>query len=77
MFLFGTGVGIVAFAETEPLFTSFWNNSGSLGRVTLSDWLGVSTGLVVAGVVVMAIGAFWFAEWAEKRFAVESTEDAA
>jgi len=68
MFLLGTGIGIVAFAETEPFFADFWNNAGFLGRLTIPEWAGVSNGVVVLGVIAMALGAFKFAEWAEGRF---------
>jgi len=67
-FILGTILGIAVFAETESLFTFFWHDAGFLGRFTIPEWLGASTGAVVLGVIVMALGAFAFAEWAERRF---------
>ena len=46
-------------------------NSGIQGifeRLTLPDLAGMDAGLVVVAVVLMAVGAFWFAEWVVRRF---------
>lgn len=60
MFLFGVGV---------PRFWQFFNFSGDRGRWTLYQWLHVDAGLLVVAVVLMAVGAFAFAEWCERTFA--------
>jgi rhodanese-related sulfurtransferase len=39
-----------------------------MGRFLLPEWLGISTGLTVLLIVVMALGAFWLAEKAERVF---------
>jgi len=49
-------------------FWSFYNSSGFAGRLTLPDWLGIPTGVVVFAVVVMAVLMFWGAEKLEKIF---------
>ena len=68
MFLVGTLLGIVAFSETAPLVAHFWHEAGSYGRLMLPELFGISTGMIVFLVVVMALGAFRLAEWCEARF---------
>ncbi len=65
----GVLFGLLMFGETAPAFWGFFNHAGSLGRLTLYDLLGVDAGVVVLGVVLMAIGAFGFAEIMERIFA--------
>lgn len=67
VFFLGLLAGVFVFGETVGLFADFWYSS-HMGRFTLPDWLGVSTGAVVLLIVLMAIGAFRLAEWAEARF---------
>jgi len=67
LFVLGGLVGVWLFGETVGAFEPFWL-SGDLGRLTIQDWLGVSTGAVVLGVVALALLAFWGAEWLERRF---------
>jgi rhodanese-related sulfurtransferase len=66
-FVFGAVTGIFLFGETVGLFESFWNSS-YLGRFTLPEWLGLSTGTVVVLVVFMALFMFWGAEQLERIF---------
>ena len=70
----GVLFGLLVFGETAPAFWEFFNHAGSLGRLTLFDALGVDAGVVVLGVVLMAIGAFAFAELMERVFARPSQE---
>ncbi len=65
-FVLGLFGGIFAFGRTVPWFEHFWSESGSFGRVTLFDWLGVSPPLAVLGAVVMALGMFGGAEALER-----------
>jgi hypothetical protein len=67
-FVLGCTVGIVVFGETVSLFRPFWEHSGSAGALTLPAWLGVGTGIVVIGVILMALGMFWGAEKLEGIF---------
>ncbi|MCH5373790.1 MAG: YeeE/YedE family protein, partial [Planctomycetes bacterium] len=66
--LFASGVfgGLFLFAQSMPWCWTFWNTAGSAGRLTLADWLGVDAGLLVIGVLLMAVAAFWFAERVER-----------
>ena len=68
VFLAGGGIGAFLFAETYPLIQTF-HNQGNRGPVKLSESLGMSDPLFIFLVTVIAIGMFWVAEKAEKRFA--------
>lgn len=65
VFILGILFGIFVFGEIFPLIEDFYNST-NLGRVTLPDALGLSYGMVVFLVVLMAIGAFALAGWGEK-----------
>jgi rhodanese-related sulfurtransferase len=65
-FALGTFFGIFLFGETVPLFEDFFNSS-FMGRFTLMELFNTSTGVIVLGVVIMAIAAFAFAELAERK----------
>ncbi len=66
-FALGTLFGIFVFGETVQYFEEFWNSS-YYGRFTIMDWLNLSTGVVVVGVVLMALFMFWGGELLEQRF---------
>lgn len=67
-FMLGGFVGAALFAESEPLFTNWYNNAGYFGRVTLDEVFGISKGAVVVIVVFMALFMFWGAEQLERIF---------
>jgi rhodanese-related sulfurtransferase len=67
IFVVGVLFGIFAFGETVGYFEEFWNSS-YLGRFTLPELFGVSTGWVVLGVVLMALAMFAGAEQMERIF---------
>lgn len=64
-FVGGVLFGILMFGETVGLYENFWHSS-YLGRYTIMDWLGLSTGVVVLLVVLMALFMFWGAEQLER-----------
>jgi hypothetical protein len=66
-FIGGIFVGIFLFGAGVPHFAAF-NDSGSLGALTLPVLLNVNTGLVVLAVVLIALGAFWAAEKSEGQW---------
>ncbi len=66
-FVLGVLFGIFLFGETVPFFEEWWNSS-YLGRLTIPEWLGVSYGVVVLGVVLMALFMFWGGEQLERIF---------
>ncbi len=71
VFVVGMVFGIFVFGEMFPWIEDFFN-SGYMGTVTLPSFLGLSYGLVVFLVVLMAIGAFAAAEWGEKKMAAKT-----
>ena len=76
-FVLGVVCGLFGFALSIPVIWEFWNQAGFAGRLTLFDWVGVDAGWIVVAVFVMAMGAFWFAEWMERLFRRGGTHDAA
>lgn len=67
VFILGMMFGVLIFAEMFPVLEGFYN-SGSLGAVRLPQVLHLSSGVIAFLVCVMAIGAFWLGEKAEKKF---------
>ena len=67
LFVLGGLFGIWAFGETVGSFEGFFYSS-YYGRLTLYNWLGIPTGVVVLLVVLMALVMFYFAEIAEAYF---------
>jgi hypothetical protein len=68
VYMAGLVFGTLVFAEVFPLMKAFYL-SGAYGHRSLPDVLGLSYGLVVFAVVVMAVAGFWGAGWVEGRFA--------
>jgi uncharacterized protein len=63
-FIIGIFIGIFIFGAGVPHFEVF-NDSGSLGALTLPVLLNVNNGLVAFAVSIIALGAFWAAEKSE------------
>lgn len=70
IFAGGVVVGSLLFGPlvSIPAVWNFWHNSGYLGRLTWADVLGIDAGWVVLAVLIMAFGAFAFAEVCERLF---------
>lgn len=68
VFLAGVVAGTVAVGEASPWLDRFVD-SGDRGTLTLPEVLHLPYGVVVAIVLVMALGAFRGAGWVERRFA--------
>lgn len=66
-FALGALAGIFLFGETVDLFAGFWNSS-FYGRLSIQDWLGLPAGVVVVGVIFMALFMFWGGEQLERIF---------
>jgi len=66
-FIGGMLVGVLIFAEAFPLLEEFYY-AKNLGIPTLSEKLGLKDGVVVLGIIIVAMGMFWAGEWAEKKF---------
>jgi len=67
VFIGGMFLGIFIFTEAYPLLESFYKGSYR-GTPTLSEALGLKDGVVVLGIIIIALGMFWVGEWAEKKF---------
>lgn len=67
VYLVGMIAGLVGFAEFYPHIQGF-AQSMPMGQITLPRLFNLPYGFIVLAVVLMAIGAFIFAEWAEKKF---------
>jgi rhodanese-related sulfurtransferase len=67
LFVLGVLFGIFAFGETVGFYEEFWYSS-YMGRLTIPEWLGLPYGVVVVGIVLMALFMFWGAEQLEKIF---------
>ena len=64
-FVLGLFAGIFVFGETiDNWLSDFWNSS-YMARFTLPELFGLPTGLVVVGIIVMAVILFWLAEKVE------------
>ncbi len=72
IYLLGVMAGIFVFGEIFPLIEGFYYSS-NMGRVFLPDYLGMSYGMIVFLVVLMAVGAFAVAEWGEKKMAAKKS----
>jgi hypothetical protein len=65
-FVLGALFGIFVFGESVAYYDGFFNSS-FLGRLTLPESLGVSTGALVFVIVTAALAIFVGAEWVEER----------
>jgi rhodanese-related sulfurtransferase len=75
VFLGGVVIGVFVFGETVPYFMDFWTTS-DLGRLTLPDWLGVPTGVVVLVIVVFALLLFRGVAALEKKTGISDPGNA-
>ena len=67
VFVLGVFFGVFVFGEVYPAIEPFTQLT-PMGTVTIPEFFGVGYGTVMFAVVVMAIGMFLTAEWAEKKF---------
>jgi rhodanese-related sulfurtransferase len=65
VYLAGMVGGLLGFAELYPHIAGFARSTG-MGTLTLSSYFNIPYGVIVLAVVLMALGAFVAAEWAEK-----------
>jgi uncharacterized protein len=66
VFIFGFLVGVVGFAFVFPWIEPFFNSS-NMGRITLPEAFGIPAGVVVLGVVLIALGAFAFTHFLDRK----------
>jgi hypothetical protein len=66
--------GVFVFGESYLGVREFYEHSGYMGRFRLPELFGVNGGVVVFGVVLMALFMFWGAEQLERVFASNEPE---
>jgi len=74
VFLAGVIAGVFVFGEAFGFIEDFYNST-PMGQTTLPGLINVPYGLLVFAVVVVALAGFAAAEWAEKRFAHQRSEN--
>jgi uncharacterized membrane protein YedE/YeeE len=74
VFVLGFAAGTLAFALAFPLVKGLYV-AGDLGTKTLPQVLGIPYGILVFGVVLMAVFGFMGATWVEKRMAARAATD--
>ena len=57
-FVVGVATGVFLFGETVSVFADFWYST-DYGRLTLPEWLGLETGVVVFLITCLALFMFW------------------
>jgi hypothetical protein len=75
VYVLGFAAGTLGFAIASPLFAGLFD-AGALGPRTLPPTLGISHGVVVLGVVVLAVAGFAGATWVEKKMAARDAAGA-
>ncbi len=68
VFVVGFAAGTLGFALAFPLLAGLYT-AGELGEKTLPEALGLPHGVLVLGVVLVALGGFRGATWVERRMA--------
>ncbi|MDO9580944.1 MAG: YeeE/YedE thiosulfate transporter family protein [Bacteroidales bacterium] len=68
LFFAGGLAGAFLFAETYPLIQKL-SNSGYKGPIQVNEVFGISPGLFIFILIIVAVIMFWLAEKAEKKFA--------
>ena len=71
VFVLGFAAGTLAFALAFPLVKGLYT-AGDLGTKTLPQVLGIPYGILVFGVVLMAVFGFTGATWVEKKMAAKT-----
>ena len=72
VFVLGFATGTLGFALAFPLVRGLYT-AGDLGTKTLPQVLGIPYGILVFGVVLMAVFGFMGATWVEKKMAAKTT----
>ena len=74
VFVLGFAAGTLAFALAFPLVKGLYM-AGDLGTKTLPQVLGIPYGILVFGVVLMAVFGFMGATWVEKKMAARAATE--
>ena len=68
-YIIGALLGMFIFGEVAPFIEPFYSGkySGFMGNVTIYKFFGISAGVIGFFVMLVALGGFYGAEWAEKK----------
>ena len=67
IFIIGLFIGVLIFGEGYPLWEDLYK-AGFMGSPRISEFFGVSEGIIALLVIIAAVLMFWGGEWAEKKF---------
>lgn len=67
IFVVGIIIGVALFGFGFPLWEGIYK-AEPMGAVKLSDFIGISDGLFLFLLIIIAMGMFYGAEWIEKKF---------
>lgn len=67
IFVLGIIIGVALFGFGFPLWEGLYK-AEPMGAVKLSDFIGISDGLFLFLLIIVAMGMFYGAEWIEKKF---------
>ena len=67
IFVVGIIIGVALFGFGFPLWEGLYK-AKAMGPIKLSDFIGISDGLFLFLLIIMAMGMFFGAEWIEKKF---------
>ena len=67
IFVVGIIIGVALFGFGFPLWEGLYK-AEPMGAVKLSDFIGISDGLFLFLLIIIAMGMFYGAEWIEKKF---------
>ncbi len=71
VYILGALFGMFVFGEMFPFIEEFYY-AGFMGNTKLTDFFGLSTGVVGLLVILMAVGMFYGGEWLERKFRKET-----
>lgn len=67
IFIVGLFLGVFIFGEGYPLWEGIYK-AAYMGTPKISDFFGISEGVIALLVIIAALLMFWGGEWAEKKF---------
>ncbi|MFH1121838.1 MAG: YeeE/YedE thiosulfate transporter family protein [Bacteroidota bacterium] len=67
IFIIGLFIGVLIFGEGYPLWEELYK-AGFMGSPRISEFFGISEGIIALLVIIAAVLMFWGGEWAEKKF---------
>lgn len=67
VFIGGLFIGVILFAAGYPLWEGLYL-AKNMGSPKISEFLNLSDGVFGLLMILVALGMFWVAEWAEKKF---------